>query len=225
MATPVARELRTVVNDAFSSNTYLLASESPGRCVVIDPGLSSAAIDAELSDAGWTPEAVLCTHGHFDHVGGAAHLQGRHDVPVYLCAADAKVASMSNFLMSAFKMTERITLPDFHLVEGDDRTVSCAGMDFMFHNTPGHTPGSVAIEVDGMLFSGDSLYANKIALSRLPGENPATLRASLRRLFGRLREDVLVLPGHGRSATLSEIRAGNDELRDFMAAPEHTASR
>lgn len=209
--------LRVVANQGFSSNTYILAAGTPGRCVVVDPGLDSILLKQTLNDVGWIPEAVLCTHGHFDHVGGAAELQAQHHIPVYLPAADVKAAKMSNFLMAAFKIEKRIKLPEFQLLRGEDLRLECAGRSFLFHSTPGHTPGSVAIEVDGFLFSGDSLYAKRVGLSQLPGEDSPTLRHSLRRLFTRVAAEVLVLPGHGSSATLKDIRENNHKLREFMA--------
>ncbi|BBY36629.1 MBL fold hydrolase [Mycobacterium mantenii] len=212
--------LRVVANQGFPSNTYLLASGTPGHCVVVDPGLDSASLKQMLNDAGWVPEAVLCTHGHFDHVGGAAELQSHHHIPVYLHAADVKAAKMSNFLMAAFKVEQRIKLPEFQLLEGEDSRLECAGRSFLFHSAPGHTPGSAVIEVDGFLFSGDSLYAKRVGLSQLPGEDSPTLRRSLRRLFSRVGGEVLVLPGHGGSATLKNIRENNHPLREFMAEPD-----
>lgn len=221
METTVSTDpLRVVANQGFQSNTYLLASTTPGRCVVIDPGLDPDTLNRTLDEAGWVPEAVLCTHGHFDHVGGAAELQHAHQIPVYLCAADLKTAKMSNFLMAAFKIEKRIKLPDFQVIAGADATLECAGRSFLFHSVPGHTPGSAAIEVDGLLFSGDSLYAKRIALSQLPGEDSTLLRASLRRLFGRVGGGVRVLPGHGGSATLNDILENNHKLREFMAQPD-----
>jgi glyoxylase-like metal-dependent hydrolase (beta-lactamase superfamily II) len=211
-----ADTLRVVANQGFSSNTYLLASATPGRCVVVDPGLDSASLTLELDEAAWVPEAVLCTHGHFDHVGGAAELQSQHHIPVYLCAADVKAAKMSNFLMAAFKIEKRIKLPEFQLLEGEDPRLDCAGRSFLFHSAPGHTPGSAVIEVDDLLFSGDSLYARRVGLSQLPGEDSSTLRRSLRRLFTRVGGEVLVLPGHGGSAALKDIRENNRKLREFM---------
>lgn len=213
----IAGALRVVPNQVFSSNTYLLSSNSPGRCVVIDPGLDSDSLNLALSDAGWAPEAVLCTHGHFDHVGGAAELQKRYDVPVYLYSADLKTARSSNFLMAALKIGIRIQLPEFQLIEGQDSHLECAGRSFVFHSVPGHTPGSAAIEVDELLFSGDSLYASQIALSELPGGDSSTLRRSLRRLFTRVATDLTVLPGHGRGAQLKVILETNHSLREFMA--------
>lgn len=212
--------LQIVANKGFSSNTYLLATGADEKCVVIDPGLDSASLDKALHDVGWTPEAVICTHGHFDHVGGAAQLQEKYQTPVYLSVADQKVAKMSNFLMSVFKIESRISLPEFEYVEEQDSLLHCGGRSFLLHSVPGHTPGSVAVEVDGLLFSGDSLYAKKVALSQLPGEDPTRLRQSLRRLLTRVGRESRVLPGHGSSAPLATILRDNHELLEFMAQPE-----
>lgn len=210
--------LRRVVNHALRSNTYLLRAVEGGRCVVIDPGLDRAAIEHEIAASGWTPEAVLCTHGHFDHIGSASWVQQTWQVPVLLPAADLKLAKLANFMMAAFKIKSRIALPEFTLLEGDGPEVSFGGRRYVFHALPGHTPGSAVIAVDDLLFSGDSLYARKTALSKLPGEDHDQLRASLGGLFGWIGPEVRVLPGHGANATIAEIREHNEELRQFMAA-------
>lgn len=221
-AVQLTDSLWRVCNHPMRSNTYLLAapgSAGQGRaCAVIDPGLDQAALEQLLQTSGWHPAAVLCTHGHFDHVGGAAWLQQRYQVPVYLDAADLKLAKMSNFLMAAFKLKLRISLPEFSPISGEAAVTLAAGRRFCWHALPGHTPGSRAIAVDDLLFSGDSLYARRTALSQLPGEDSAQLRASLTRLFGWVQDPVRVMPGHGDSATVAQIRAHNHELRAFMAA-------
>jgi hydroxyacylglutathione hydrolase len=211
-------DLRTVLNGPHHSNSYLLRGTDGERCVVIDPGLDPAALQAAIAECGWLPAAVLCTHGHFDHVGGAAWLQAQYGLPVLLHAADFKLARMANFLMAAFKMPQRIELPRFTAL-GDEGAVHCiAGLNLKVHTLPGHTPGSVGLAVGGLLFSGDSLYARRIALSQLPGEDHARLRESLAHLFSWLDGGVRVLPGHGGSATVDEIHAHNTDLRHFMAA-------
>jgi glyoxylase-like metal-dependent hydrolase (beta-lactamase superfamily II) len=211
-------EVRTVVNRDFHSNTYLLKTGTGKECVVVDPGLDREAIAQDLTACGWHPVGVLCTHGHFDHVGSAAWLQSSYRVPVYLLATDLKLAKMSNFLLSAFKLKQRIELPEFQLVHEGGGAVECGGRVFMFNPLPGHTPGSVGISTEDLFFSGDSLYAHRTALSRLPGEDHAVLRASLRNLFTWLGGGVRVLPGHGESATADEIHSQNEELRAFMVA-------
>lgn len=211
--------LRRITNTDLHSNTYLLAdAQQSGACVVVDPGLDHERVAGQIADSGWTPVAVLCTHGHFDHVGGTAVLQQRYGIPVYLRSADLKLAKLSNFMMAAFKLKARIALPEFTLLPDDGAVVEALGRRFTFHALPGHTPGSAGIAVDGLLFSGDSLYARRTALSKLPGEDHDQLRASLRQLFGWIAGDVLVLPGHGGTATIDEIHAGNEALRAFMSA-------
>lgn len=216
--------LRRVTNTELGTNSYLLSAPGqtgPGSaCTIIDPGLDRTKLEKAIYDTGWLPESVLCTHGHFDHVGGAAWLQQRFGVPVFLCPADLKLAKLSNFMMAAFKMKNRIELPDFTVLDAlktaDIAMIVSAGRQFIFHAMPGHTIGSCVIAVDSLLFSGDSLYARRIGLSKLPGEDHEQLRNSLRWLFSWVNGQVLVMPGHGGEATIDEIHACNSELHAFM---------
>jgi hydroxyacylglutathione hydrolase len=212
-----------VPNGPLQTNVYLLAAPGgidPGSpCVVVDPGLDHALLEQLLQELGWLPQAVLCTHGHFDHVGGCAWLQARYGIPVYLPAADLRTAKLSNFMMAAFKMPGKVILPTFSLVQSDTPPIEAAGRCFDFRPLPGHTPGSSGILVDGLLFSGDALYARRTALSRLPGEDHDQLRASLLALFAWADDTLLVLPGHGGTATLGDIQLHNTALRAFMAEP------
>ena len=211
-----------ITNSRLQTNTWLLAA--PGRaepgsaCVVVDAGLDHAALDAALQATGWVPSAVLCTHGHFDHIGGAARLQQRFALPVLLDRADLKTAQLSNFLMAAIKLPGRIQLPEFTLVDTRTSPVpwSAAGRHGLLHALPGHTPGGCAIACEGLLFTGDSLYARHVGLSRLPGEDHALLRHSLQGLLSWAEPQTLVLPGHGGTATLADIRHGNQALRAFL---------
>jgi hydroxyacylglutathione hydrolase len=212
--------VRTILNRDFRSNTYALrlgsSAAAPMACVLIDPGLNREAIEADLAECGWQPQAVLCTHGHFDHVGSAAWAQSVYQVPVYLCEADLRLAKMANFLLTACKLPQRISLPEFTLLP-PNATVVVGEKAFTFHALPGHTPGSAGITVDNLLFSGDSLYARRTALSQLPGEDHAQLRQSLQHLFTWIAGDVIVYPGHGSSTTIADVQQHNEELRAFMA--------
>lgn len=222
--------LLRIINSQHHSNTFLLAGSENGvtrrECVIIDPGLDRARIVQGLSATQWQPIAVLCTHGHFDHIGNAGWLQTQYGIPVYMRLADLKQAKMANFMMAAFKLRERIDLPEFTLIDSQTSRLFILEREFIFHPLPGHTEGSAGITVNNLLFSGDTLFARRTALSRLPGENHAQLADSLRWLFSWIDPETLVLPGHGECARIDEIRTHNLELKHLLAnnAPQSANS-
>jgi glyoxylase-like metal-dependent hydrolase (beta-lactamase superfamily II) len=212
--------LRRITAGEFPSNCYVVPLNA-GRCAVIDPGLDGPAIEAALAQLELAPAAVLCTHGHFDHAGSAALLQRRHGCPVYLPAADLQTLRSSNFLLMAFRLKTRIELPEVTPVDPAlAADVQVESEAFTFHAAPGHTPGSCVIQFGDNLFTGDTLYANGVGLSKLPGEVPAQLRRTLRALFARFPGHALAHPGHGGSASLASIAQNNAALQRFLAAAD-----
>lgn len=205
-----------VLNGMFPSNCYLCPIPSSGECFIVDPGLDPAPIEAELGARGWRPRAVLCTHGHFDHAGSAAHFQRAYDCDVYLHAADEKTLRSSNFLLMALKIPARITIPEFTPFDSDRLEVSICDTVVRFHPSPGHTPGSCALEFNGSLFTGDTLYSRGVGLSKLPGEEPEVLRRSIGSLLQSFPDNMLIRPGHGDAAELGWIKANNTALVRFL---------
>jgi glyoxylase-like metal-dependent hydrolase (beta-lactamase superfamily II) len=213
-ATPVW----TVANGVFPSNCYLCATDVANECFIVDPGLDPAPIEAALGAHGLIPRAVLCTHGHFDHAGSAAHFRTRHDCPVYLHARDVKTLRSSNFLLMAFKIPARVTVPDVVAVDDDNAVVTIGGCRVRFHPTPGHTPGSCLIELRGTVFTGDTIYSRGVGLSRLPGEDADQLRRSILSVWDRFPDDMIVRPGHGDASTFGDLKRGNEALLRFLRA-------
>jgi hydroxyacylglutathione hydrolase len=204
-----------VRNGVFDSNSYLCPTAVPGECLLVDPGLDETAVDLALSSSGLRPVAVACTHGHFDHVGRAHEYQRRYGVPVYLHRDDAKTAGTSNFLMMAFKVPARITLPRFDLVDGAG-AVRVGEDELRWIHSPGHTPGSCVLLFRGVAFTGDTLYRDGIGLVSLPGEDEGVLRKSIERLWEMIPAETPVYPGHGGSAPFGEIQRMNLPLRAFL---------
>lgn len=184
--------------------------------MVIDPGLDPQAIDQRIGEIGLKPVAVLCTHGHFDHVGGAAYFQNKYAAPVYLPHADIKTMKGSNFLLMALKIPIRIDMPRLtELAPG--AAIPVEGGTYRYVPCPGHTPGSAVICTDdGYGFSGDSLYAQGVGLSKLPGEDHALLKASLLQLWNSLPLGMTICPGHGPTAKWEKLREQNQALRKFV---------
>lgn len=208
----------TVVNGVFPSNCYVCETDTPGECFIVDPGLDPAPIEAALADHRLTPKAVLCTHGHFDHAGSAAHFRARYACPVHLHGRDLKTLRSSNFLLMAFKLPARVQTPEVQAVDDDASIVEVGGCVVRFHPVPGHTPGSCLIEHGGTLFTGDTLYSRGVGLSRLPGEDAALLRQSILAIWERFADTTLVRPGHGEAATFGDIKRNNEALQRFLRA-------
>lgn len=207
-----------VTNGGFPSNCYIHGSGVAGECFVVDPGLDPGLVDAALHQLGLAPAAVFCTHGHFDHTGGAAFLQKTYGCDVYLDAADEKTLKQSNFLLMALRIPGRMTLPSIRPAPPGDIAVGRTSV--RFHPTPGHTPGSCVLQCGNSLFTGDTLYGRGVGLSKLPGEDGDLLRRSLRWLLDAFPAASLVYPGHGDAAELGWIREHNAALARFLQAPQ-----
>ena len=213
-----------VRNQGFDSNTYICESSEPGKCYLIDPGLDPSTIDAILIRRGLIPLAVFCTHGHFDHLGSVDYFQKKYGAHAYMHAGDAKLSQSANFLMMACKVPgPRIAIPKFDVLVSEEGAIQIGADTFHYHHTPGHTPGSCFVEYRGHVFTGDTLYRNAIGLVKLPGENIEDLKASIRRMWDRLDDTLVVHPGHGGSATFGTIKANNQPLREFLGLSGGTA--
>ncbi|HWK47906.1 MAG TPA: MBL fold metallo-hydrolase [Stellaceae bacterium] len=212
-------DIQLVTGGVFPSNAYICTAAIVGGCFLVDPGINEAAIDRQLTARGLLPGYVLCTHGHFDHAGGAAYFQEKYGCPVLLHGADMKTLLSSNFLLMAMKIPNRITQPEVTQIDGTSVTIALGEAQVRFRHTPGHTPGSCIIEFGNAVFAGDTLYRSGVGLSRLPGENVDTLRASILALWDTLPDDAMIYPGHGSAATFGEIRTSNRALIEFLGMP------
>ncbi|MDB5408029.1 MAG: beta-lactamase domain protein [Rhodospirillales bacterium] len=216
-------DIQLVTGGVFPSNAYICTAPIPGGCFLVDPGINEPEIDRQLTMRGLRPGYVLCTHGHFDHAGGAAYFQEKYGCPVLLHAADMRTLRSSNFLLMAIKIPRRITQPQVTEIDGASFTLRVGDVPVRFRHAPGHTPGSCVIEYGNAVFAGDTLYRRGIGLSRLPGEDVDTLRASILDLWDTLPNHRMIYPGHGSAATFGEIRAGNEALLEFLRMPTASA--
>ena len=210
-ASPVVR----IKNREVSANTYLCPTGLVGSCLLIDPGLDREAIEAALDEHGLTPTAIVCTHGHFDHLGSAEHFGHRYAIPVHLHSADVKVARTSNFRMLALKLESRIVVPEefAHLDDG----INASGSDGVeIVHVPGHTPGSVILLLAGYAFTGDTLYRDDVWRMPWPEEDGERLVASVRYLWELLPDETVIYPGHGGAATFGTIKQRNVPMRRML---------
>ena len=206
---------------AAMTNCYVIASEEGGQAVIVDAPPDIEAISALLKRHDFLPVALLVTHGHVDHAGGAGSVVERTGVTAYIHPDDDYLsADPVSQLESIFGFIppgrEQFAPPDQYsdLAHGD--RLPLAGMTIEVRHTPGHTPGHCVfvIEEEGVLFSGDQLFAGSIGRTDLPGGDFKALMESMETEVLTLPDDTRVLPGHGPETTVGRERRVNPFLQD-----------
>ena len=193
-------KIHTLTLGMYQTNTYIIHDETSKSCCVIDPGYQANTILEKLDALGLTVDAILLTHGHFDHVGAVKDLAADTDCRVFLCADDTQLPPM--FTAGPLYYTDTYR-------EGS--VLNVAGLYIHVLHTPGHTPGSVCLLVDDAIFSGDTLFAGSCGRTDIGGDW-ATIQKSLKRLAA-MEADFTVFPGHGESTTLAYEKRYNPYMR------------
>ena len=193
-------KIHTLTLGMYQTNTYIIHEENSKSCCVIDPGYQANTVLEELEQLGLTLDAILLTHGHFDHVGAVKDLAADTDCRVFLCPADTQLPPM--FTAGPLYYTDSYT---------EGTVLNIAGLYIRVLHTPGHTPGSVCLMVDDALFSGDTLFAGSCGRTDIGGDW-ATIQKSLKRL-ANIEADFKVFPGHGGSTTLADEKRYNPYMR------------
>ena len=194
-------ELKTFPIGSLQTNCYMAWEEGSDSCILIDPGYVPEQLLEEVRRQRKTLEAILLTHGHFDHVGGVKQLAAETGCDVYICAEELK---------QPLRYSDGLHYT--HTVEDGD-TLELAGLTLQVLHTPGHTPGCVCYLCGDTLFSGDTLFAGTCGRTDLPGGDFKAIQASLQRLAA-LEGDLKVLPGHGMASSLDIERRYNPYMQE-----------
>ena len=189
----------------YQVNCYIIREEKASSCCILDPGGEAKKVLELLSNRNLTLDAILLTHGHFDHVGAVAELHEATGCKVYLCPED--------LTMPAKWTGGELCYTDTY---GEGDVLHFAGLEIRVMHTPGHTPGSVCLMVDDTIFSGDTLFAGSCGRTDLPGGDNATILTSLRRLHD-LEGEYAIRPGHSGSTVLSREREYNPFMKQAKA--------
>ena len=199
------------------NNVYLLGDVETGDAVVIDPSYDSRFILARAEERGWTLRSIWLTHGHFDHMAGAAEIAEAFDppLPIGLHPADLdwyrQEGGAGNFGMSIKQPSEpTIFFEDgMHLAlcEGGEPAVEV-------RYAPGHSAGHVMFycETLGVLFCGDVIFRQGIGRTDLMDGDMDTLMRSIREKVLTLPDETRLLPGHGPESTVGYEREHNPFL-------------
>ena len=181
---------------ALEANCCLAYSEETGKGIILDPGAQPDRICAAVEKSGMQPEAILLTHGHFDHVMAAEPLKEKYGIPVIAGVNESELLSDPEQNLSRPYLRKDIRMTADRTVEDQELLPYLGGLRAL--EVPGHTPGSICYyaEAGGILFSGDTLFQRSIGRTDSYEEQDELIR-SIREKLLPLPDETKVIPGHG----------------------------
>lgn len=196
------------------TNAWVVADEQGGQAFVVDAPPDTKAVGDHLAGMNVAVVGILLTHGHIDHTGGAGRLASKTGALTYVHPDDDFLTlHPTEQLQQIFGMTPPgdYELPERFEHLKDGQVLELAGVSLEVRQTPGHTPGHCCFywEAEGILFSGDQLFAGSIGRTDLPGGSYEELMESMKTQVMTLDDDVRVLPGHGPQTSIGRERQTN----------------
>ncbi len=198
---------RVIVGD-FDTNCYLVGDSATREIFILDPGSEPEKILEEVSENNFHILDIINTHGHIDHIG-ANRIRENLDYSIPILAHPNDKSFFSDpekNLSSLFDLPFISPEPDKFLEEGDE--VKVGKYSFMVILTPGHTPGSICLFGEKILFSGDTLFKEGIGRTDFPESSLIDMEISLQKL-STLPDETIVYPGHGEKTTIGQAKREN----------------
>jgi hydroxyacylglutathione hydrolase len=192
-------------------NCFILADEKTKEAVVIDPGDDAQDILKVITDKGLRVRYIVNTHAHFDHVGANKAVKDATGAELLLHEADAPVLMTVSSQSRSFGMGSVSSPPPDRLLKHGDSIVA-GEVSLKVLHTPGHTPGGISLLEEGMVFTGDALFAGSIGRTDFPGGDLMTLIRSIKTNLMTLPDDTKVFSGHGPASTIGDEKRENPFL-------------
>lgn len=203
----------------FGVNSYVVSDPDTNECIIIDPGFS----DKEEEDAlcnyvsrnGLKVTQIVNTHMHIDHAFGNSFVSNKYDVPVAADLKEEENARNMDKQANMFGLSSRVCPPGINIPLSDGDIITFGNSSLKVISVPGHTKGGIALydKKDGILFSGDTLFAGSVGRTDLPGGDMDTQINSIKSKLMVLPDNTVVYPGHGPATTIGQERLTNMFLK------------
>lgn len=197
-------------------NCSVFGDEESKEALVVDPGDNIPEILEILSRHGLRVKAIIITHAHIDHIGGAQKLKAATGAPVYMNENDTELRDHLD-VQAAWLGVKTPESPEIDTPAREGDTLRVGSTDFTILHTPGHTQGSISIWIptENKLVAGDTLFRDSIGRTDLPGGDSRQILHSIREKLFPLPDEAIVIPGHGAVTTLGREKQFNYFLRDL----------
>ncbi|MCG6892850.1 MAG: MBL fold metallo-hydrolase [Desulfobacteraceae bacterium] len=196
----------------IQANCFVVGCEDTRKAAVIDPGDEADRILMSLAEHSLKVEAIINTHGHFDHVGANRRMKEATGAPIIIHAADAGMLQSLAASAASWGMTAENS-PDADRTVEDGDEISVGNITFRVLHTPGHTPGGISLYADGVVFVGDALFAGSIGRTDFPGGDYGTLINAIQNKLFTLPDDTVVYAGHMGTTTIGREKRTNPFAR------------
>jgi glyoxylase-like metal-dependent hydrolase (beta-lactamase superfamily II) len=207
-------QVRTFVVGPLQNNSYLVVDEPTHRAALIDPGMDGERVLEVVRKEGLTLEALIITHGHFDHVASMQAFKAATGAPVIMHPADVPLLAEAPETARYFGCAATTPPPPDRLVR-EGEVIQVGGLAFRVLETPGHTPGGISLCLGDGVFVGDALFAGSVGRTDLPGGSLPDLLRSIRTRLLTLPDSTLVYAGHGPQTTIGAERRDNPFLQEI----------
>jgi glyoxylase-like metal-dependent hydrolase (beta-lactamase superfamily II) len=206
----------TLAVGMLQCNCSIFGDEASREAIVIDPGDDIAEIEAVLARHQLRVKAIVITHAHIDHIGGAAKLRASTGAAVYMNDNDQELAGHLD-MQAAWLGTETPDNPGIDVVAREGDSIALGNAEFQILHTPGHTQGSISLFIprENTLVAGDTLFRDSIGRTDLPGGNGRQILVSIQSKLLTLPDETIVIPGHGFRTTIGREK----QLNPFLNQP------
>ncbi len=207
-----ALKIEQYVVGPVQTNCFFIINEESREMLVVDPGASADRLTEKIENAGYKPAAILLTHGHFDHAGGAEELARHFNIRIYAHEAEREVLESAEKNASWMLGKEQTFHADVFLQ--DEQELTLAGFHIRVLYTPGHTIGGCCyyFGYEDVLFSGDTLFQESVGRTDLPTGSMSQIIHSVKEKLMALPDTTVVYPGHGETTSIEAERMYNPYL-------------
>jgi len=199
--------IKSLVVGPLESNCHIIAAENSKEAFVVDTGDEPDRILDVITANSFKTKYIVCTHAHFDHVGAIPEIKKETGAKIVIHRDEVDIYEgvKNQAMLWGYELD---ALPEYDMLVSEGDKLDIGNLSFEIFHTPGHSPGGISLYGEGILITGDTLFAGSVGRTDFQGGDIEKLKKSFKRLMA-LPDETEILPGHGPKSTIGYERAHN----------------